>query len=341
MSDKLIQFYVSEVAEAKPVEIMRVGAFTSHSGKEVEVTSDDLDLYVQNFEAGAAGQDVPIDVQHRRDEAAGWLKRVWREGDRLLGQVDWNEMGKRLVGEQIYRYLSATIHLKNKFIHSISLVNFPAIKGLRPVELSAYTYIEGGGQDRVNQQEQSQADLSENQDQEEVTNMSGQDTQTPEVNLEELRQEIRAELEAELEEKEQTLVELRQQVKAEVEAELSAKFERRQGLVQFAEKLCGDAGVALSAKSDDVVEFLEGLDDDQVEAAKVLLEAKIVDFGEQGSSGKGPGEGKEKLDPVIAANLQEWVEAERTVAEFFAANADVLGAMDQYDLSEFKEGNDG
>lgn len=122
--------------QGKPVEILRTGTFTDRNGQKVEVTTDDLDAYVANFKAGAAGQDVPIDVDHDRREAGGWFTRIWREGDRLLGEVDWNELGQKLVGDKIYRYLSATIDLAAKVIKSVSLVNFPAVKGLKPVELS-------------------------------------------------------------------------------------------------------------------------------------------------------------------------------------------------------------
>lgn len=133
-------FLFVEFAEGQPVEVLRVGEFVDKNGLEVKITEDDLEAFVANFAAGAAGQEVPVDVRHERAEAGGWIKRLWKEGDKLLASVDWNELGQKLVKERIYRYLSATIDLAKKVIKSISLVNFPAVKGLRPVELSEGVY---------------------------------------------------------------------------------------------------------------------------------------------------------------------------------------------------------
>lgn len=133
-------FLFAELAEGKPVEVLRVGVFRDRNGREVEIAEEDLETFVANFEAGTAGQEVPLDVNHEKQEAAGWVRRLWREGSKLLAEVDWNELGQRLVGEQIYRYLSATIDLSRKVIKSISLVNFPAVKGLQPVELGEGVY---------------------------------------------------------------------------------------------------------------------------------------------------------------------------------------------------------
>jgi hypothetical protein len=146
MPNLRVDFLFTEFQEGKPVEVIRTGEFVDRYGRDVEVTMEDLDAYVANFEAGAAGQEVPVDVLHERAEAAGWVQSLWREGDRLLAMVDWNEFGKQLVGDKVYRYISATIDTAKKVLKSISLVNFPAVKGLRPVELSDGAYaLESGG----------------------------------------------------------------------------------------------------------------------------------------------------------------------------------------------------
>jgi len=129
------EFLFAEASEGKAVEVLRTGEFVDRNGKTVKVADEDLDTFVASFEEGTAGQEVPIDVNHERAEAAGWVRKVWRDGDRLLASVDWNDVGRKLVGDKVYRYLSATIDLAKKVIKSISLVNFPAVKGLQPVEL--------------------------------------------------------------------------------------------------------------------------------------------------------------------------------------------------------------
>jgi hypothetical protein len=133
------------LGEGRPVEILRTGEFTDRNGRTVTVSVEDLDAYVANFSAGAAGQDVPFDIDHERAEAAGWLRALWREGERLLGLPDWNAVGEGLVRDRVYRYLSATIDMVGKVIKSVSLVNFPAVKGLAPLELSEGVYTNQPG----------------------------------------------------------------------------------------------------------------------------------------------------------------------------------------------------
>jgi phage I-like protein len=84
---------------------------------------------------------VPIDILHRREEAAGWVRSVYQQDGKLFAVPEWNNLGKQLVGDKMYRYLSATIDLARNVLRSISLVNFPAVKGLRPVELAEETEI--------------------------------------------------------------------------------------------------------------------------------------------------------------------------------------------------------
>lgn len=136
----LTDFLFAEAQTGKPVEFLMKGTFQDRHGRTVEVPDKDLDIYVANFANNAAGQMVPVDVNHRREESAGWLKRVWRQGDKLLADVDWNALGHQLVGDKVYLYFSATLDTVKKVIKSISLVNFPAVKGLKPVELSEGVY---------------------------------------------------------------------------------------------------------------------------------------------------------------------------------------------------------
>ena len=137
--------------------------------------------------------------------------------------------------------------------------------------------------------------------------------QMDEKQLAELREQIRQELLAEMEQQEKTLAELREQVRTEVEAELQERFERRRELIEFAEELCsGEAG--LSAKPDDVVAFLETLEGDQLDQAKALLKAKVVDFSERGSTGQGQ-DNKKKLPEAARTDV---LSGELTVADLFS-----------------------
>jgi len=351
-------FLFAEFAEGQPVEVLRIGTFRDMNGQEVEIGEEDLEAYVANFAAGTAGQEVPIDVDHERAEAAGWLTALYREGDTLLARVDWNALGKQLVGERIYKYLSATISTAQQVIKSVSLVNFPAVKGLAAVELSEGIY----GLERLGLLERVVAAVSaafgeepqrhrdtEGGEEREETEESGDEgvnlldkeedsMALTEEELAELREQIRGDLEAEMAEKGKVLVELRAEVREEVEAELAEEFERRKGLLEFAEEITGgEAG--LSASADTVADFLAALPESQVELAQAMLSSKVVEFGERGSERDGSGE---KLAPEMAAALVAWRAGDGSIEEFFELNAAELGEMDGYDLTEFKkEENDG
>lgn len=374
-------FLFAEFEAGQEIEVLRAGSFVDRNGREVEVTEEDLDAYVANFEAGEAGQEVPVDVDHEKGEAAGWIQGLQRKGDTLVAVPEWNELGRRLVGERIYRYLSATIDLARKVVKSISLVNFPAVKGLKAVELSEGVFaieetswvegviarvatalrealgMEGGGAEgevaefliRQEGEEwclysrdgsrklgcyptKAGAERRERQVEYFKNESEGSSPMTDEERAT-LREELRVEILAEMAENEKTVAELREEIRAEVAVELREQFERRAGFVEFAKEVCGGE-VGLSAKPEDVVSLLEGLDEDLAEQAKALLKSKVVDFGERGSSQDGKGK-KQAVPGEVVEHLRAWVAAGNSVEEFFRVNVAELGEMDDFDVSEF------
>jgi len=336
----------AEFTEGQPVEFLRTGTFIDMHGQEVEITDEVLDALVANFEAGAAGQDVPIDVDHWKGEAAGWVTKIWRDGDRLLANVDWNEVGERMVGEKLYRYLSATFDTVNRVLRSISLVNFPAVKGLRPVELSEgivaiglqeglldrlLTAVRGVFAELVS----TSGDGDGGVDAGEHGSDSDDDEGGSLMGEEELREQVRQEILTELAEEQRTRAELREQVRGEVETELREELAHRQSLVTFAEEICGgEAG--LSTDPDELVELMAGMDEAALATFQDVLRAKVVAFGEMGSS-RGGSAGLKALDAEFAEQLRAWVAGGQSVDEWFALNgSDVGGQMAEFDLSEFE-----
>jgi phage I-like protein len=117
------------------VQFLRTGTFYDMFGREVTITDAMLDNFARNFTDGAAGQDVPIDIGHQFAEAAGWVKDVRNAGELAVADVEWNELGKNLISGKVYKYLSAAVDVSACILRAISLVNFPAVKGLKPVAL--------------------------------------------------------------------------------------------------------------------------------------------------------------------------------------------------------------
>ena len=60
------------------IEAIRTGQFTDMNGKDVTIDIALLDAIVENFASNKAGQEIPIDLNHERKEAAGWLLGVRR-----------------------------------------------------------------------------------------------------------------------------------------------------------------------------------------------------------------------------------------------------------------------
>lgn len=386
-------FLLAEARTGKPIEVLTTGTFTDRNGKKVKITETDLEEFAANFEAGEAGQDVPIDVDHEKSAAAGWIKRVWKDGNKLLVELDWTSLGEKLVKDKIYRYVSAWIDMGNKVIKSISLVNFPAVKGLKPVELSEglYYFADGTpGSVRVGQfiaghihkivtqisddlflsgflstDERKQFSSALGDALESLENGLGdakerlirsmdwfrpprpdmadgefiENTQNTEENTmsdEErarLKEELRQKIEAELAQQQQTRAELREEVRQDVEAELREVFNRRQGLIEFANEICGGE-FGLSTPPDEVVELLENIPVDQLEKIKTILKAKVVEFGERGSSQDGKTKkGGAKLPEYAIKDVET---GQFTVAELFNHNV-LAGKPGDYDLSEFSE----
>lgn len=332
MSERTDFLYIElEEGTIKPVEFLRSGQFVDRHGQPVEVTAADLDVYLANFEAGVAGQEVPIDVNHKRADAAGWIKSIRRLGDKLAFLPDWNEVGKRLVGERIYRYVSATLDTANKVIKAISLVNFPAVKGLRPVELSegaCTLQVDPGLLGRIWVALVSAFDAEPTIEANEDKQLSAKEqkqmgeNEASQVNEAQLREQIWAEYEAKMTADQESLAELTAKIRAEAEVEFKERFERRQGILEFAEQITGgEAG--LSVKVEDVVEALEGLSDEDLERVTALLKAKIVDFSERGSS-RDDTQGKKELPKEYKGLTREQLE-NSMVSE--------LGDLSEYDLS--------
>lgn len=66
----------------------------------------------------ASGRDLPVDVEHSSEKkaplgepapAAGWIKELVDRIGAIWGRVEWNAMGRELVGSKQYRYISPVI----------------------------------------------------------------------------------------------------------------------------------------------------------------------------------------------------------------------------------------
>lgn len=129
------------------VTVTRTGDFTDPRYGNFSITRAHLEEMVRNFDARTYGQMIFIDQAHEPSHgAAGEIKRLAIEGDRLRALVEWTEWGRELIERKGFRYLSAEYHENWKdnekgethgcVLLGAGLVTRPCIKRLDPITLS-------------------------------------------------------------------------------------------------------------------------------------------------------------------------------------------------------------
>jgi hypothetical protein len=354
--------------EAPPIDVIRVGTFTDMNKKTVTITHEDLDAFISNHAANMAGQDVPVDVDHRRQEAAGWIVRLFRDGNVLRAVPRWNAHGARLVGDQMYRYISATINLAQKTIISVSLTNFPAVKNLSPVALSEFPadvvedpapansdelcllFTERTEPMTINRNTQVVAADAVVTEQagaaaDSAAAAAAATTPTPVVDvaaeLAAVRQAMQTELAAAMTQFRTELTNaaaLSEQQRLTIIQEVVGGMREEQAVADFSMTVTGTGRYALPLRSDDLRQRLMNIPQPHRGAVMEILRtvhgSGTVDFSETGTS-QGQDAALLTLDKPSSDMLRLFMKDGGTVAQFFELNADLLGAQSQYDLRAF------
>lgn len=309
--------------EHTPAQVVRKGVYVDSNGRTVTVDDAMLNSLLANFEAGTAGQEVPFDIDHRREEAAGWVAYLYRDADLLYAVPRWNELGRSHVGEAIYRYLSATIvpSEAGPYLYSISLTNFPAVKGLQPLMLS-----------------ESAAGLRGKEPENEVATEEGEMEREIEVQLVEFKAETLALLAALEDRMNEMLVALEQRVN-ELGDELRAEMGALDAKLRAEMNMPGTELTASIRGEVQVVALKE------LRSAWRQFRAEIHEHGAAAylESGTAAPQGTAAGNPAVtklpaeyAPLLRTWIAKGDTLEEWFALNQDAVGDMGQYDLSEFQ-----
>lgn len=112
-----IAFYLDAPASADStswVQIAKQGRFNDPRYGQFSITQTDFASWIKNFSVNHP-EGLPIDVDHgpekRGDtEAAGWIKQIEQRGKELWALAEWNALGKQLVGDRRYLFLSPSYH---------------------------------------------------------------------------------------------------------------------------------------------------------------------------------------------------------------------------------------
>jgi cation transport regulator len=155
-------------------DITMDGSYISMQGNTVDFDENRFKNIIKNFDEGVRGQDIPVTFDHPQQGgiAAGWLKSL-RVADRkvkdkskkvLQGLIDWTPTGMDKVKGKEYKYISLEL-LPESVLKAVSLVNFPAVKGMNPVSLLEegyeHIFLMGGDMYMEENQENFASNLAE------------------------------------------------------------------------------------------------------------------------------------------------------------------------------------
>ncbi len=349
----------------KPIDGFAPGSFTDMRGRKIKIEPDELIEYVANTKAAlestrdSTGRIVgfPIDQKgHDEGDAAGFITDVFEDGGVIRFDVRWNEIGKYLIENELERYFSATFDPKQKVIVGGSLTNWPATRTpdhkilLRPVELSANMQaLEGVEAEEIPLTESIKLAL--------IEVLSGLGFKKPapdknpipeedvvektEMSAEELEQ-IRADAIKDLVSNPEASAELSSYLETEVERRMAERLQaeqRKAHIVDFCARIVGgteDNPQGLPVVQEKMVDLMTRLpvelEQEVEELLTQVIEKKLISFKEQGHA--------KQLKGGIKLP-EEMKEIYRTsglsLQKFFEANAPELGAMEDYDLSEFEK----
>jgi len=139
------------------IEVLTEGLWEHELYGEIEITPEDINLFVENFNNKARKIDIAVDQEHNPElGAAGWFKqleKVVEEGvTKLKAVVEWTEMGADLLSKGIYKYFSPEFDFEyedyethEQFENVLlggGLTNRPYFKSLAPVQLSENVFAD-------------------------------------------------------------------------------------------------------------------------------------------------------------------------------------------------------
>jgi phage I-like protein len=154
-------FYVSKFdyklsEKTSDIEVLRVGRWDHPKYGSFEVTLNELNGFIKSFEDNVRGIQIAFDLEHGETshgtEAVAWVKKLSKDGNRLLATVEWTDLGLSKVAKGQYRYFSPEFVFKyedpetgqtyNNVLMGGSLTNKPFIKRMAPILLSEEVYSE-------------------------------------------------------------------------------------------------------------------------------------------------------------------------------------------------------
>lgn len=139
------------------IEVLRVGDWHTPWHGDFQITTEDLNQFVANFQSGvglvASDKQAPVNFGHfMSGEAAGWITslEVSEDGQALNANVEWTEDAASAIKAKKWKYISPEFnprswpwedpeeehHFVNNVVTAAALTNIPLFKKLKPITAS-------------------------------------------------------------------------------------------------------------------------------------------------------------------------------------------------------------
>jgi phage I-like protein len=153
------------------IQILKTGNFHHSKYGQFNVTPEVMDTMIANF----PGPDrIPLDYNHgslnpdpEKSKAAGWIDKIYKDGDRLMADVRFTERARGHVANGEFRYISPefTFNRMNQesgkqqgpTLLAAALTNRPFLPSMAPVTLNDEGWIE----DQLSEAEKAEIALNE------------------------------------------------------------------------------------------------------------------------------------------------------------------------------------
>lgn len=129
------------------VMLGRTGTFHHREYGTFDLTREMFSSMIRNFESGVVGREISVDRSHRfADGSCGPIKRLFLDGNKLRGEVEWTPFGVETIRVRGMRYLSMEFHPnwkdnEEQMAHGCTLLGAgltprPVLRFQEPVQLS-------------------------------------------------------------------------------------------------------------------------------------------------------------------------------------------------------------
>ena len=131
------------------IHILTVGSWKTVNHGSFDITENDLDEMVCNFNDGVR-KGLPIDEEHNTTGGAvGWIEKLERRGKQLWASTTWNNRGTNALADRQYRFFSPefapryqdpeTGQMSKNVLLGGGITNRPLFKNLKPIMASEDT----------------------------------------------------------------------------------------------------------------------------------------------------------------------------------------------------------